>query len=714
MENGLGFGNLLLPDTIAPGNYHLVAITDQLRANGQPYAIYQQPLIIKSIMEQGFSSSLTVDSLIRNGVIEAKITVSLNNPEADERPVVSYRVGNGELAQHILEDNEFVFHIPAAQANEHAVLHTAIQYGGQLQQLTAGLPRQTPKQLRVKFFPEGGHLVNGLPSIIGWEATTADGTPVALTATLYENGTAIDTLETNEVGTGVFHLTPSSDANYRLIVKAGLFLPRDTGFTLPAVAQKGIVLHMDNAVADDTLRFDLLGNIPQQVKVLVHNYREAFASFETTAIPKGKPVGIALKALPKGIATLTVLDSAGNPVTERLFFAHHNRQIKTVIQLDSPIYGKRQPVQANLTLQDANGQPIQGILSAAVVQMNRLGNRNIENIVNYVYLQNELGSLPPDFIGNKIDNKDYLEQLLLIRGWRNYTWQGLMGAAPTGTTGTTVQPLSGQVKRSGKPLRKPVEIIMLSGLVPQVLTTESDGRFTLPMDGLFVAAGEEVNLTVNTKDKRGYTIDIDDPYWAVIENATENLDTTPTGMADNILNSGALKLDGVAGTRILETVTVTAKADNSIYGTKGLPGRNECGDYVDEFGYLNYPPSATNSKLYQPVKGKIYKIRTDLTTDRNKFVVKNVVYEGCLTAKEQTHFQVNGIHYTKEFYGVSATTPEPQYQSTLFWRPGILTDQNGHYSFDFATGDIDGEFQVIIQGVGSNDVFFGSKKLMVE
>ena len=715
MENGLGFGNLLLPDTIVPGDYHLVATTNRLRPDGRPQAVYIQPITVKSIVEQSFSSKLTVDSLIRDEAIEVKLTVALDDPDTQERPVVEYRVGNGEPVQHILEGREFSFHIPVEQIRQHQpALHASVRYGGQVQHLVANLPRFTPKQLQVDFFPEGGHLVNGLTSTVGWEAIADGGAPAAVTAFLYENNRVIDTVETNDAGVGRFTLNPRADAVYRVTVKAGVYIQHDTSFSLPPVAKEGIVLRLNEAIVNDTLRVLLSSNATRPVKVLVHNFREAFASFETAATPSGKAVSIALDALPKGIATLTVLDSLGNPAAERLFFAHHNRQINADIQLDSPRYHKRQPAQVSIGLRNEDGQPVQGILSAAVVQANRIENHNFENIVNYMYLERELGNLPPDYSGDKMDNKDYLEQLLLIRGWRNYTWQGLVEASPTDTAGIAAPALTGQVKRGGKPLRRPLEVILLSGTVPRIITTESDGSFALPMEELTVAADEEINLTVNVKDKRGYTIDITDPYWNIIENATDEIDARSTTTVNNVLSSEALELDGVEGMRILETVTVTARNDNSLYGTKGLPGPNECGDYVDEFGYLNYPPSAVSGKLYQPVKGKMYKIRTDLTADRYKFVVKNVIYEGCLTEKDKTHFQVDGVYYTKEFYGVSATSPEPQYQSTLLWQPGMVTNQDGKYSFDFTTGDIGSEFRIIIQGVSNEGVFFGSKKVIVE
>src|SRR5690606_32808493 len=311
-------------------------------------------------------------------------------------------------------------------------------------------------------------------------------------------------------------------------------------FSLPPVAKEGIVLRLNEAIVNDTLRVLLSSNATRPAKVLVHNFREAFASFETAATHSGKAVSIALDALPKGIATLTVLDSLGNPAAERLFYAHHNRQINADIQLDSPRYHKRQPAQVSMGLRNEDGQPVQGILSAAVVQANRIENHNFENIVNYMYLERELGNLPPDYSGDKMDNKDYLEQLLLIRGWRNYAWQGLVEASPTDTANIAAPALTGQVKRGGKPLRRPLEVILLSGTVPRIITTKSNGSFALPMEELTVAADEEINLTVNVKDKRGYTIDITDPYWNIVENATDEIDARSTTTVNNVLSSEAL------------------------------------------------------------------------------------------------------------------------------------------------------------------------------
>src|SRR6185369_11009477 len=95
---------------------------------------------------------------------------------------------------------------------------------------------------------------------------------------------------------------------------------------------------------------------------------------------------------PKGLATLTILDSMGRPVAERLFFAHFDKRALVTIGTDSASYAMRQKVTMHLKLTDAEYHPLTGLVSIACVQNNRLDLVKTINIENYTYLTNALES----------------------------------------------------------------------------------------------------------------------------------------------------------------------------------------------------------------------------------------------------------------------------------------------------------------------------------
>jgi hypothetical protein len=169
-------------------------------------------------------------------------------------------------------------------------------------------------------------------------------------------------------------------------------------------------------------------------------------------------------------------------------------------------------------------------------------------------------------------------------------------------------------------------------------------------------------------------------------------------------------MNGLETIHNLQMVTIkVSKGDNTLYGYKGEPGLNDCGDWVDEWGHLNYPYS---HERYKPIQGKLYTYRTDYS--KRMFSVSPVVYWGCETEKNKAVLSIiNGIYRQRVFYGVIDNAAEPQFLSTLYWKPGTITDGEGKAEFSFSTGDITGKFRIVVQGVTKNNLIFGTGNFIV-
>jgi hypothetical protein len=95
MVAGLAFGSLALPDTIPPGNYHLIASTNVLGPDSIPLAVFTQALTIKSITQQDFTATLSLlDTVVTDGAVRAKLMVTVNNPDPKLKPSLAYSVGS--------------------------------------------------------------------------------------------------------------------------------------------------------------------------------------------------------------------------------------------------------------------------------------------------------------------------------------------------------------------------------------------------------------------------------------------------------------------------------------------------------------------------------------------------------------------------------------------------------------------------------------------
>lgn len=709
LQQGWSSGSISLPDSIPPGDYQLIATTNVIDKDGQPIALFTQPISIKSIKDQSFKASLSLlDTTVNSdGVIRARVMVTYPNYDSKEKKQskLEYSVGKGGKLQSVnLKGYEHIITIPAERLiQSEPVLLTTIKYDGEVQHLSVKLPSLKADQIQVRFFPEGGNLVNGLESRVGWEAKTSYDQPIALRGVLLKDNLPVDTIETNKNGTGFFSLSPNNKSKYTLKLSANDYLSKDTVYSLPIVLETGVVLHLPKAVVNDTLVLNLSGTRARSVNILIHNYREYFASFVAQVRPPQNKVVVVLPEIPKGLATVTVLDEDLRPLAERIFFARYDQKISAQINPDKNVYAKKEKVNVGLTLTDEKGEPVNGIVSIAVVQDNRIEADKWQDIESYLFLTHDLGKLPmvPDG-GRGFSNQQYLEEVLLVRGWRRFKWQNMIGTFSDSVAFASLPFISAEVKRNGKALKKAVILGTIRDSLIDLLNTEITGVLPFSPEQLLVKEGRKVFLMVNEKDKENYEIEIHDPYEKLHQQLSEKMEITSKGFVVTRQNSEELQLSGSEKSVTLQTVVVSTKKDNSIYGR----GANACGDYVCMYNILNCPNHYNTPGSKLPVKGQQYRTPTGGST----------IYGGCRGIDFYSSI-IKGVYANREFYGVD-TSPvaitEPQYLSTLFWEPGLAVSKNGASTFSFYTGDITGRFRIIVQGVTEEDAITGEHVFIVK
>jgi hypothetical protein len=715
IEKGVSSGSLRLPDTIPPGSYRLLSYTNVLDNSGTPVAQFSTPIEIKSITQQSFSSQLTLlDSVPHNGTVRVRVSVQGKDGLVFSKksfPVVSYSTGKDHVRSEILKSNDLVIEVPAEQLRQSKpTLLAKVSYGNQVQHLSIGLPEIDKKSIDIKFFPEGGNLSNGLPGHVAWEAKTAQGNPIAITGILLKDDQVIDTLETNSYGMGSFKLTPDAESVYALKIRSGGYLSRDTVFALPKSRINHLQLHLPAAVVNDTLNVQIYSLQSSPVQIIIHNYKKDYTIFKTPSLPASGKIRLPLDGLPKGLSMITILDQAGRPLAERLFFAHYDKSISTVLYTEKNVYGKNDTVKVSIKMADHLEKPIQGMFSVAVVQDSRI-RVDLVDIETDVYLNHNMGMLPPDPLGKGFRNKDYLENILLIKGWRRYTWQDLISSMVDDSVQRhqTLE-LSGQVKMRNKALKAPVNILATSSDGMKIIKTEHNGSFSLHADQLISRDGSRVKLMVNGSNERRYHIDVDDPYIQMNNRLADRLERRYTNGATDNSSTSLQALKGLQHSIGLQTVNITAgKRNGSINGYYGEPGTNACGDYVDEAGHFNYERSPNR---FKPVKGKQYWKRTDL--EGSYFKVEAMIYNGCTEEDKFAGLVMNGIAGGKEYYNSEEEMSNNPLRSTMYWQSGLLTNESGEAELKFAAGALTDNFRIVVQGITTDNLISGYGTITVK
>lgn len=651
MNNGLSFGSIHLPDSIPTGNYRFLVYTNKL-INGFPELLFIQPITIKSSIEPPFKASIKLSEQTNSDNKPLKILVSATTADGRflSKPAqMNYSYGSLKKTAFTDPLGQSIILLPAQHNLRDPNIYLKLKSGKDSTFINLEIPQPKGKAI-VKFYPEGGNMVNGLLTNMAWEVKDQQHRPMALSAFLYKDQKLIDTIETSSYGIGNFWIKPEIGSTYSVKLIHSNVL--DTIYSLPLAIPKGLTLNLPRAFVNDTLRINLKSSESGKITLLVHNYKETFFTIPFNVKPENPTLKLPLIDLPKGLLTLTILDSLNQPLAERIFFAHYTKVDKISIATDQETYQTRQKVVLKLNLNtDKNA-----VVSVATVQNNRLEFKKMNDIESYTYLTNELSALPLHAKGNMLKDNEYLEQIALTKGWRRYTWQDLNSKSNLDTT-LIIDSLmmSGQVSKPKKEIKAPVVIGTMGAINFNLINTTAKGLFNLNTNDLITPFQKKLYVFVNGNQKIPYEtkVSIKDDFSILNQTLGKTIAIEQPILPSSLTNNMALLLKNEEKTIRLKEVIITNKTEIGFRHT----GANACGDYVCPFNILNCRNHPGDPKNTQPVKGKVY------TTNGGK-----EVYLGCSIADEGIFTLIKGIHQHKEFYQDDYKDPnEPAFFSTIYW-----------------------------------------------
>ena len=374
----------------------------------------------------------------------------------------------------------------------------------------------------IQFFPEGGNLVNGIQSKIGFRATNQNNKGIFFEGFIINNKN--DTLvkfQPLKFGNGNFLLTPQKNETYKAIIMlaGGEKIMQD----LPIASDNGYVMN----VADTTdnkikIGVHVSANFMNeqlylfvQTKGIVKNVltKNAQNNYAEFLIDKNK--------LGEGISQFTIFNAEKNPVCERLYFTVPAQNLKVLLTTDKKEYGLRKKINLHINTTTQNDLAASGNFSLSVYIIDSLQQKDETNIENYLWLTSDLeGAVEsPDyyFINNNEETKKATDNLMLTQGWRRFRWNDVLH--DNKPSFHFVPEFAGHIingkitdSATGKAAQNIGVYISSPGTRTQFHTTQSDvnGLFHFEMKN-FYTDGE---LIVQTKNKSDglLTIDINNPF----------------------------------------------------------------------------------------------------------------------------------------------------------------------------------------------------------
>ncbi|MCB9797131.1 MAG: AgmX/PglI C-terminal domain-containing protein [Alphaproteobacteria bacterium] len=330
------------------------------------------------------------------------------------------------------------FRLPQELREGKGVLTVLVEDAG----LTESISRSIPivlERVDLALRPEGGDLVEGLPSRVYFSATDRFGEPADVAGYIEDDrGERVARFESVHDGLGRFALTPEPGRRYFAVLEepAGA----EGRFVVPRAQPEGCVLRSfdDLLGQEQALRVEV--RCSERQKVIVTAMQRG-ASLDTGSVFAGptSPAVVHLQspepalAWAPGVARVTVLSAELEPLAERLVYRNLRQTLDVRIEADQERYGPRDKVTLTVKTLDPNGEPVPARLALSVVDDTVLSYADDKRaqLQAALLLEPELPEEvhEPNFY---FDEEEELapvamEMLMGAKGWRRFDWQPLVG-----------------------------------------------------------------------------------------------------------------------------------------------------------------------------------------------------------------------------------------------------------------------------------------------
>lgn len=387
----------------------------------------------------------------------------------------------------------------------------------------------------LQFFPEGGNLVLGISSRVGFKAVNMLGKGVENEGfILSSTKDTITAFNSEHLGMGYFSFTPETLEPYTAYLKQsdGSF----KSFTLPKVFQQGYTMAVDNLTNKEKIKVFISNSSPVSAEnakeVVVVAQQRGQICFVAKGSDKLKSFGI---SIPKdripddGIVQITVFDAKGEPQCERIVFVHQNRQINLKVSSDKVAYKSREKVSLNIVATDQEGKPVKGNFSLTVTDANQVIPEDFQtNIMTHLLLTSDIAERKSDdyystirgtieqpayyFESSNENISRHLDILMLTQGWRRFVWKDIIEERkPTFShileTGLSV---TGRALRpNGKPANNVSLTLMLKeeNRTPQIMMMNADSLGNYGFYGIDFNDSTQI-FVQGMKEKGGKNLDV--------------------------------------------------------------------------------------------------------------------------------------------------------------------------------------------------------------
>jgi len=508
IENGIGHGNFDLNKKIFKGNYLIRAYT-QWNENFDDAFVFEQYIQVVPNHAQ-YTNPIQNIKLIKEEAENHHVEVTFHPEVLDSlqknklNVYVSIDAKKDSLLIRKGKNDKYILDYPIAKESQLA--HLKIETENQ--KTYSKTVVLNPDYIDLQFFPEGGELVHGISSKLGFKAIDSSGKGIAIEGDIVdEKDNTITSFVSNSLGMGTFFLFHvDSTKKYYARLKSTLLNNTKT-FPLPKVAEKGntLALHRQG----ENILLKVFSNYMQNDSIFVRVTFRGIELYEKkVSLNQGYYQSlISTTLIPEGIVAFTILNNTEKPIVQRLYFNEKPQdRLQIHLETEKSNYSKRDLTKLNIQTTNLNSEAVKTSTSVLVINKKDLGSMQHlrQNILSYFLMDSELkGNIeyPGYYFQDNSSRHEDLESLMLTQGWSKYNYAKPYSNLDINPEKTLT--VSGRVNKlfSDKKGMKDIQLtLMTSGTNKSFYTqaTDSLGKFNFNLNDEF---GKEIEILIQTANK---------------------------------------------------------------------------------------------------------------------------------------------------------------------------------------------------------------------
>ena len=764
-RDSLGFHNAFtLPATLPAGDYYLRGYSNWM-LNEDPDFFFSRNIKIGNSIDNTIVSSIEYQQE-DDTHYTAKIKFTSNVQAVFENTTIKYLyLENGKIknkGKKKTDENGWIsISLPDLKSPVARRIEVEFDDPQYIYKRTFHLPVFT-NDFDVKFFPEGGALINIPHQNVAFKAQGADGFSKEIEGFLFNSkGDTLTNFRSEHNGMGIFTMNPVNNETYYVTVRTNDSITKR--FDLPAIEPKGISIAMSHYKQE--IRYEIqkteATEWPQKLFLLAHT-RGKLAILQPIN-PKRTFGKMNDSLFTEGITHFMLIDEQGNALSERLIFVPDHKPNQWQITTDQPTYGKREKVSLQIAAKDSEGNPVEGTFSVSITDRKSIQPDSLaDNILSNLLLTSDLKGYVEDpafyFLNQDARTLRSIDYLMMTHGWRRHKMENVLRTPSLNFTNYIEkgQTISGRIMGFFGANVKKGPICVLAPKYNIIATTETDEKGQFIVNTSF---RDSTTFLVQARTKKGFAgVDIlmDPPQYPVATHKAPYFNGATTFMEDYLMNTrDQYYMEGVMRVYNLKEVTVTAKRERpsskSIY-TGGINTYTVEEDRLQGYGQTAFD-AASRLPSVTITNGSEIHIRNN--SEPAIIVIDDIVYEDAsdilkdiqvsdmssisllrgadavilgprasggavvITLKDPRNLPARpaqgiitytplGYSESVEFYHPTYDTPEKKnaqrsdFRSTVYWNPELRLDAEGKATIEYYTPDSTAPEDIIIEGVDKN------------